>query len=360
MSSGILFAGGEDMDFAIYTGLVAVGTAGVSINTTAGYFRSGYARYALTNLSNTNPVLTNTFFFATQPWVGTTATTFWSSAQYSMFITSGTLSNTNAGIAMWWLSSDNVIRLRIRNPSSTGVGALPPVACNVEKVNAAGTVTLLGTTSAMFSQGSLAKIDVYINYAVAGQISIYQNGSRVFNYTGDVTTDGVTALAQLRLGSVAQIALGNAYSAWSEVIVSTRDTRAMSLITQAPSAAGTTTSWTGTAAQVNANTASDANPNYTGTAAAVQQYTATAVPSGAYGILTAITTLRAAGGSTGPQNIQANVRTGGVDYFGSTSALDLSWQRITYAWDTNPGTAAAWTIADLNAAGFNMGFKSIA
>lgn len=358
MASGILFAGQEDLDFVIYTGLVTFGSPGVAINTTAGTFRSGYARYSLSIMDNHNPVLTNVNF-GTRPW-SSSATAFWSHAQVGEFQTAGATSNSRSATPLQWLSSDNVVRLQLVNSGASGVGTIPPTTFAVQTVNSAGTTTNLGTTSPMFSFGSLAQVDVYINYAVAGQILIYQNGGLVFSYSGNVTTDGVTALSQMRLGSISQLGLGTAYTCWSEVIMSTRDTRAMSLITQAGAGAGNTTSWTGTVSQVNGNTASDADPNYTTSANAVQQYTATSIPAGAYGILTAITTLRAAGGLTGPQNIQASVRTGGSDFFGSTTALDLSWQRITYAWDTNPNTGVAWAVADLNAAGFNLGFKSIA
>jgi len=69
--------------------------------------------------------------------------------------------------------------------------------------------------------------------------------------------------------------------------------------------------------------------------------------------------VRAATGAGAPTKIDHSVRTGGVDYLSSDVTLSGAFTTTMVLWDSNPGTSQPWTQADLSAAGYNLGFKSI-
>lgn len=54
----------------------------------------------------------------------------------------------------------------------------------------------------------------------------------------------------------------------------------------------------------------------------------------------------------GTRSIATVVRHSGTDYIGTTQPLSTSYQYLPQIYETNPGTSAAWTIAEVNAAEF--------
>lgn len=237
MTSPILFAGQEDLSFNGINASITSNTASsVYTNTTTGVFRAGYARYAINvaqNVANGAYYIRNAAPF--------TATSFWTSAR---FWCNGVQSNPSFGWT-WirWLDASGIVRLKILTANTTNS------SMGIYTVNAAGTSTQLGSNTASgisISPGVPDKIDVFINYAVAGQITLYINGTPLFNFTGDVTTDGITSLASVDFGMACASAASGLLQSnnWSEQIVATRDTRNMSLVTQAPLTTGNTAAWT--------------------------------------------------------------------------------------------------------------------
>ena len=71
-----------------------------------------------------------------------------------------------------------------------------------------------------------------------------------------------------------------------------------------------------------------------------------------------VVTGRISAGSSGPANVQANVRTSGTDYYSSNIAAPAYLDEVRHEFSTNPGTGSNWTAAQLTAAGFNVGFRS--
>jgi hypothetical protein len=359
--------------------------------------------------------------------------------------------------------------------------------------------------------GSPDKIDVYINYAVSGQFTVYYNNVVIATYSGDVTTDSQTSLSFVDFGVAGSTNTGgnNVQTAWSEIIVATQDTRNMSLVTQVASAPGNTDTFTaeglsnvvfnsggtnstfsqgsdiwytkviptlsgplislqvnfsvgltGTTAMAlytdgagpttllatgititnptsglqnytvsggptlvagtaywiafrssasyvllqNASTpanwgasqayassfpstasvsmqtpwawmqmtvavpnnslnlANYASPDYSSTAAQIQEYKITpAIPTGNFSVVSVVQHGMCTVGPTGPQHIQFMVRTGSTDYTSSSLSPGTGWGLLTYNWDTNPNTSAAWATTDLVASStaFNFGFESI-
>lgn len=348
----ILFAGGEDFDFTPING--AISTSGnLAIVSGAGTIRTGYARYAI----NVNSFIANTVFLRA-PFAPTQS--FWFSAR--VCCQTGQPPSSGAYIVQF-VDANSVRRLRLRNTTNTPGG---PWA--LEKVDASGTATQLGSNSITgFSSNPSTpdKLDIFVNDAVAGSAAVYINGVQVINFTGDVTTNSVTALAGVDLGS------WDTYSnpfpvntCWSEIIVSTTDTRNMSLVTQAPTALGNTDTFSsGAVAHVNGTQYADSSPDYSTTAGQIQEYQVTpAIPSGTFSVVSLVQHVRATIGGTGPQHLDFAVRVGTTDYFSADQAVSTAWGLVSYNWDTNPATGAAWGTADLAASStaFNMGYRSAA
>jgi hypothetical protein len=248
MVSQILFCGGEDISF-IPIGACQIGSGGQTPfgspsqntvwqpDTTSGHFRPGYSRYALALFTGSNSGLT-----VNSAWMRNAASfsssAFWTSARF--WVSTNNPASSSQQLVRF-VDSGGVVRLRITQNATSWPGTI-----KLEKVNAAGSVTTLATSSGTFGSnapGIPDKLDVNINYAVSGTFTVYCNGVQIVTYSGDVTTDAQTVLSNIDFGFLSWNNYA-AYNAWSEVIVATRDTRNMSLVTQVPLENGNTDAWT--------------------------------------------------------------------------------------------------------------------
>ncbi len=322
----IYLGGGEDSEF------FQVGGGTVTTNTF--FFRSLYARCALLCIGTTY----------WQNWESFNLSTFWNSVRAGM--SSWGVNNINA---IAYADSSNIERLRIRGVSQN--------VFKVEKVDASGTATQLGSNFTMIcsnTSGAPDKVDVFVNYNVSGTFTVYFNTFQVFTFSGDVTTNSVTALAYGRFGPWTSGTNGSA----SEIIFADSDTRAWSLQTLAPVANGNTHNWdTGSPAAANVNeiTLNDTTIDGSTTAAQIDQYTIPALVSGSIGILAVGVSTRALAGASGPSKLDLNVRVGGSDYFSSDQVLTTVWGNYQNWWSTDPNTAGlAWAALPTN-----IGLKSV-
>ena len=358
----ILFVGGEDLDFTFVGNSLAYSSNFVFVDTTAGRFRAGYARYGInfnTNgVGNGAPFNTN-YMRAILP---TPTTQFWFTGR--VYAITGPSSGA-AGLRI--RDVNGLERLRIAN-TSTGTGG--PYSVNT--VNTVGTAVSLGNTLGGFSSSPTVadKLDVFINYVATATVNlvIYINGTLVFTYTGDITTNGITALSMIDMGAftyVTGFGGGTPLAVWSEVIVSTVDTRALNLITQAASANGNTHNWdSGTASNIANNdmTVGDATPNYSLTAGQIQEYTVTpGLPAGNFSIVSVAHKFRGVTGVVGPSKVDDMIRVGGTDYASSDITMAPGYLTYVNFWNLNPNTGVAWSTADIVASStaYNYGLKSV-
>jgi hypothetical protein len=339
----VYFAGTEDIDFIFENNWL--------VSTTANTFRSAYSRGGVM-ASNTNSAARSNPLFS--------SASFWFSARAGNSFPAGT---TTGGIMWKMYDASGVVRLQME-ATSGGTSA----AWKVVKITAAGVKTTLFTGSFTWPASAASpfetiKIDVNVVYAVAGSISMYlQLGSTqtLFgSFTGDVTTDSATAIAQ-----VAVCDNGSATSTrWSEVMVCDVDTRTFSLQTFPPVANGNTHNFdTGTpaAANVNEQTVNDATIDGSTTANQIDQYTQAAVATGTYSVVAVGISARALKGVTGPSKFDFVVRTGGADFLSADQTLDVFYKQFQNWWTQNPNTSADWTTSQIGStAGFNIGIKSI-
>ena len=331
----ILFAGGEDMDVA-FTGTVAM-------TTTSTQFRSGYGRAAIsvTAAAAADPP-TNRFTvpaFANQ-------SSIWVHAENIAGGTTSTTSVQSLGV----FGSDGVRRILVRGTGTAG-------QVKISTRNTAGTIADLATcTSGAWPVASLNKLDLFLNYAVSGQVTLYINGVSICTFTGDVTTNSVTAVNQV---DFAGTQAGAAFS-WSEIVVASTDTRNMNLVTLAPVANGTTQAWTGVVGNVNPTTINDANFINTGSSAQVAEFTTGTLPAGtAWNVLGIKQAVRALKGATGPATFDYIFRpsSGSTDYAQCAGAtLTTSFANYSCYYTTYGGGTAILS-SDLGT-GLNLGIKS--
>jgi hypothetical protein len=329
-SATILFAGGEDLDF------MSIGSP-IGVNTSNCY-NSTYARESVYTTNNSGA------YYLVTP-VFTSSSTVWAHFDFSSCTGNGANQN-----IPWVVFNDSSGVTRIYLQFANGSA---PAPVKIYKENAALTSTLLATSTSTIFFNSLGTIDIYINYGVSGTITVYQNGSQIVTYSGDTTTDGNTALAQLELGSAVT---NNTF--YSQVIVSTTDSRTMHLATITPVANGNTMAWTGAVGNINTASYNDADTISSAASGQIGEFTASALPSGTFSIQAVVQSARAEATTGGPQNLKFDTRTGGTSYQSANQTLSTAFALYQYIWATNPNTSVAWTTSDLGAAGFNLGVES--
>lgn len=329
-----IWAGAEDIEY------VSVGGAGIS-TTSTNYRAVMGTRCALVADGSSK------FWQSILPYA---ETTFWWSGR----VVASQSDNSADRILLVFLDSGLIARIKII--------ALGDFNWGVYKVNASSTATKIGNTfyyPISATDGVCDKIDIRINYAVAGSIDIYVNLINVFSFAGDCTTDSVTTLCGHRLGGINSI--GNCY--WSETWVDDADTRSQGLASFSPVANGNANTFdTGapSASNINETTLDVTTLNGSSTAAQIDQYTNGAVPSGTLDIKALVVSAYAQKGASGPSKMDLGVRTGGSNYWGSDKTLTTAWSNYQEIFSTNPGTSAAWLKSDIgNASGFNIGVKSV-
>lgn len=328
----IYWAGGEDSDCFQSGGGVVV--------TSTSTFRNTYARCSLGVTTNNNGGASTCFW---QNYLPFSLSTFWFGAQH----TPDSINVSSGNVILKFSDTGGILRLRMQ---SAGVGL-----AGFYKVNAAGSATQLG---ANFNFNMIAnaplKVDVFINDAVSGTVTVYVSGVKMFTFSGDTTTDSVSTLTSFGLGG-ARDSSGKGY--WSEIILSDSDTRSFSLQTLAPTINGNSHSFdTGTPAAANVNeiTLNDATYDGSSVAAQVDQYHMTALAAGSYSILAVGMSTRAQKGFSGPANLDNGLRSSGADYWAADHALGTAFANYQDWWNADPATAAAWA-----ALPSNIGLRSV-
>lgn len=358
MASVVLFAGGEDIDFSPpqgYKSGTSSGSSGtpIGIGTAAGTFRAGFARccLAVTWENNGNPVP-----LPIPPGLFS-AGTFW----LSFYVYNSVAAGTDVGLDMIpveFFSADGLPRLRIVYTSS---------ALSFQTINTAGVATTIGGgfTASTLVVGALTKVDVFVNYSTSGSVAVYFNNVPVFSYTGDITaSSGLTALdSKITLGAWGSAGLASGFYGYSEVIVSTQDTRSMSLWTLAPVANGNANTWTISAVgSVDAIETLYTASNSASAAGQIDEYEVTpAAPSGSFVVVTVVQKAALTAGTSGPVNAEFMQRVGGVDYTSSSVTPPAgAWQTYAFNWDLNPSTTLAWQTSNFvaSSSAYNIGVKS--
>lgn len=334
-----LFAGGEDTSFVV--------TGSLIVSTTSGTYRSTFARCSLgTSTGAPSTADPPAFRMTSRAWSATGTVWLhveWMNQNSATFTSNATL--------LRLLDGSGVARIVVRGTATAG-------QVKIDKRNAAGSFTNLVTSAASAIAASAAPqaLDLFVNYAVSGQATLYVNGVSVAD-TGagvDVTTDGVTTLAQADLCAITS----GGTDRWSECIVRDSTTIGSALVTIPPVAAGNTQSWTpNTVGNVNEVSINDANSISTSSANALSEWTvSTSLPTGSWAITSVVQEIRMNRGATGPQNAEWLVRTSdGTDHVTGSIGPAIGLANYANIWATNPHTSAAWNAGEL----INAGIESL-
>ena len=193
---------------------------------------------------------------------------------------------------------------------------------------------------------------------VSGIFRRYRNTVLDGELLGDTIRTAGTAINRIEFESHT----GSGTQIYSEVIIATTDTRGRRLQRLEPTADGANTAWTGTFADVDEIGINDADYISTTTADQLETFVAADIAaslSTAFAVEAVVVSVRARKGDSGPQNLQAVIRTASTDYMSSNyPTLNTMFQGGQQkVWDTNPNTLAAWTQAEVN--GIEIGVKSI-
>lgn len=330
----ILYAGGELDDFVL--------TGGVTAATSTAFYRSTYARCAV---------------FATNSSTDGVAASFTASSAFSVTFQSHHAAALGYGTNPFLsLRTGGSARLRLRFAASGGSTTNRPVI--LESVTSGGVATTLATSVTTLPQATTRRWDVIVDYQVAGRVRVYIDNVSLIDYSGDVTASSATTLDSLFLQCQSTSASNN-NNYYSEVIVCTQDSRTLSLVTLAPNAAGTTSSWTGAYTDIDEVTASDVDVLTSATANQVTSVNTTGMPSG-WSNLTVVAVkciANAARGSTGPSKLALGVRTNSSDSFPTATTLDTGFSTpVTTYYELNPVTGIAWTTTEIDA--LQLAFRS--
>ncbi len=346
-SATLLYSGGEDIDF------FCAGSGSCVVDTNSASYRSGWARESFVVNGSTSDPPPNRF--ASPSF--TANATIWVHGQFCVL--SG---NSGSGCGTNSTSSGGQM-LRVfdtaGNPTLVVSGTGTAGQVRIQSRTSGGTFTTLTTCSSALTT-SLTAIDLFINYGTSGEVTLYSAGVQVCDFSGDVTNgDGATTLNQVEFASPSN----GSWAAWSEVIVATTDTRAMSRFTANTVANGNATGFSGTnicSSIWNATTVNDANFGSSASNNVIHECTInSSVPAGTYNVVALVMSTRALVGASSPLHFDFVTRTGGTDYTSSDFAPTTSFSNITnYIQTTNPGTSSAWAVSDFQAAGFNVGLET--
>jgi len=247
-----------------------------------------------------------------------------------------------------WLSSGGAARLRLK------VNGAAPATITLETWNGSA-ATALATSTATITSGTLYRFDVVVNYAVSGRVRVYIDQVLCIDYSGNVTAGGSTTLDAVNLSLFGSTAAGY----WSEVIVSTQDSRSLVLKTLVEDATGDLAQWTGTWSDIDEPAASETDVMYSGASGQESALNCTGMPAGASGlsILGVKISASACCGVTGPQGLQLGIRQSGTSSHAASHTLTSGYTTVSDFFATNPVTGAAFTPAEID--NLQLAFKSV-
>ncbi len=259
-------------------------------------------------------------------------------------------------------ASTNVPLVTLYNGSDVGVLRVYQVSSTSRKLQYwnGSAWTDIGSAYTQTS-GSRVSFDIYCKIdASAGEFSLYVDSVLKASTTGN--TVGYVGSEVTYVEMAPTHSTNSANQGFSQFIAASVDTRLMKLATIRPNASGATSSWAGTYQDVDdVGYYDDSNYISSGSANQVSTYGLSDLSTAAQALSpqAVIVTGRARKGTTGPQNVQLALHTGGSDYTASNEpSLGSSFGNLTpRIWGTNPNTSAAWTVSDVQ--NLEAGVKSI-
>jgi hypothetical protein len=202
---------------------------------------------------------------------------------------------------------------------------------------------------------TLQTFDIHIvSNTASGTVASYISGTQKSLATVDLSA--FSGIAQFRVwGKTVGIAVPVYYS---QAIAANESTIGWRLTTVPPTSGGATTDWTGTYAEIDEITYSDADFINSATVNQVELVAhSTTIPSGYLVRGVAVTARGRRSSGSGPQHLQLAVRSGGTVYVSGSKSLGLGYQPFTNVWEDDPATSADFTTSAITS--LQYGVKSI-
>ena len=222
----------------------------------------------------------------------------------------------------------------------------------LRKHNGTAFTSLVQNTSFQLTDEFITKLDVGVRYATDGWMRVYFDNQLVLSWTGDTTGRGnTTGLTQVKFHNC-----GWGNTAWSEIVLADRDTRAIHGVKRLfLSGEGSVTGWTNNMQSgafnieaIREQICDDATAVVSDTAG--QTSTWTFEPPGNFytgkNIHSVVTTARALKGATGPTKLGLGVKANGAVHT-VTKTLDTGFASYQTIFANNPTTGVAFTASDL-------------
>jgi len=321
----ILWCGGEDIDFS--AGVPTANGGGSS-------YRPGFARCSVNNSSVVTSSARSIAFS------GGAVTSFWLHAQ--LYLGSFIANSRYIGLAQ--TANGTPSGLYVGNDSSGTVSN----KLALWKLDGTTWTELASEVNTSLVTGP-ENLDMHVaNFGASATVNIYLSNNLVLTYSGSTTISGVSNLDCVSLPGTN----GGPYAYLSEVIVTdTVDTRAMSLLTMAPNAAGDVNNWTtGTYANINPTAINDASVIAVNTTGQDFQANLIDLPAGSFGIVQAVKAAVRSEITAGavPTSLKIGVKTNStvnVDAGHAQTTAFLTYERLM---PINPVTSAAWLASEMN------------
>lgn len=316
----ILFVGGEPGDFD---------GCSMPVVTTAGTFRSTYARCAMGGFGGQRAVVT----------IASTADVWVAHRRYWEGYNSGDVTE----YPLVEFSDNGGARYRVAFKGSLSQYKLQYLS--------GGSWNDYATYAASaLPSATIAAYTVRLTvHSSTGFFGLYVEGLLVASYTGNTTISGaVSGVTQVGLASSASSSSNEHFV--SEVIVADEDIRNLSLARLSPSAAGATSNWTGAYTEIDEDTLNDTDAITSATANQESQFALTDLTSTQGSVRGVYVKARAAKGGSGPLHVQLGLRIGSTNYLSGDLSPGNAYGPLQYELTTNPATSGAWANADLNSA----------
>ena len=331
---GILWSGGEDISFP--AGSV------VSVDTTAGRFRAGYARCAVYQAGNG-------LISRGTPFSGGAVTSCWVTAR----LYAGDFQTTYGGARQFGVGRSGA-------EGSLWIGALSTdkTKLGLHAWDGAAVTLLASSPGSVFANDALYRLDLQIaGFGETATVRVYLDNVLLFTYTGDLSGLGISDLDSVLLAGVFATGYDSSLHA-SEIIVSAEDTRLFSLVTLAPNAAGDANTFTaGAYTDINEVAKNDADTAYSDTPGQGLLVGLSDLPEGDFIVKDLAVVARLSDG-VGGMGMKLGVKTNGSVVLSDTIALEGAWETKGMSFPINPITDNVFTLAEINA--LQLAFESAA
>jgi hypothetical protein len=223
-----------------------------------------------------------------------------------------------------------------------------------------GVLTDVGAPFVLLLAGSTARFDVHHKGTAGGKIEVYYGAPNAQTKVVDATADYSGAGSIVRIFHGQSLAGGGYLNSVAFEMVQDTSTLSSTSEIKPPTSNGADVDGTGTWADVDEQTTSDADL-ITLNAVGQRQSFKAAARTQTQAVVTGITvSCRAWYEAGGPTGIKPYLTIAGVRYYGAVFALDLVPLAYQYTFDVNPATLVAFTTAEANAATLEWGWEAVA